>query len=90
MDNNKTIKIYTDNHINVCSMDDFTLITINTEDVFNCITSRLASDAIENGTSQSELNRMFQSKMHSALISEGQRTGINYIKERAQKENKDI
>jgi hypothetical protein len=90
MDNNETIKIYTDNDINVYSMDDSTFITINTEDVFNCITSRMASDAIRNGTSESELNRMFQSKMHSALIGEGQRAGIDYMKERSQKEDKDI
>ena len=90
MDNNETIKIYTKSDTNICSIDDFTCITINIEDVFNHITSRIASDAIRNGTRESELNRMFQSKMYSALIKEGQRTGIDYMKEKAQKENKDI
>ena len=90
MDNNETIKIYTDNHINVCSMDDFTCITISTEDVFNSITKNIANDMMEKGTRKSELNRVFQSKMHSSLISVGHNAGINYMKERAQKENKDI
>ena len=90
MDNNEIIKIYTNNDINVCSMDDFTCITISTEDVFNCITKNIANDMIENGTEVSELNRVFQSKMHSSLISVGYDSGINYMKERSQKKNKDI
>jgi len=90
MDNNETIKIYTDNNINVCSTNDFTCITISTEDVFNCITKNIANDMIEKGTELSELNRVFQSKMHSSLISVGHNAGINYMKERSKKKNKDI
>ena len=90
MDNNETIKIYTDNNINVSSMDDFTCITISTEDVFNCITKNIANDMIENGTELSELNRVFQSKMHGSLISAGHNAGIDFMKERSQKEEKDI
>ena len=90
MDNNETIKIYTDNHINVCSMDDFTCITISTEDVFNSITKNIANDMMEKGTRKSELNRVFQSKMHGSLISAGHNAGIDFMKERSQKEDKDI
>jgi hypothetical protein len=90
MDNNETIKIYTKSDTNICSIDDFTCITINIEDVFNHITSRIASDVMKNGTRGSELNSMFQGKMYGALIKNGQRTGIDYMKEREQKENKDI
>ena len=88
--NRKKTTTYTNDYINVSSMDDFTCITISTEDVFNSITKNIANDMMEKGTRKSELNRVFQSKMHGSLISAGHNAGIDYMKERAQKENKDI
>ena len=58
--------------------------------VWNASSAKKANDMIEKGTELSELNRVFQSKMHSSLISVGQNAGINYMKERSQKKNKDI
>ena len=80
MDHNNTIEIMTDDDVNVSSKNGFTCITVNTRNVFDAVTKEIASDILKMGSVKSDLNRMFQSRMHNRLMGNGFNEGLKQMK----------
>jgi len=87
MDHNNTIEIMTDDDVNVSSKNGFTCITVNTRNVFDAVTKEIASDILKMGSTKSDLNRRFQSRMHNRLISNGFNEGLKHMQEELKEEN---
>ena len=80
MNHNNTIEIMTDDDVNVSSKNGFTCITVNTRNVFDAVTKEIASDILKMGSVKSDLNRMFQSRMHNRLMDNGFGEGLKQMK----------